>query len=120
MTVITSPIDAEELFNLRHAMARNIVEQIFGILKACFTILTSCPRYNLDIVAQLPPALTALHNFIHIHDPNEINDFLQDDPDLEPRYVGELADGYPSAAEKQAANAWWDKIAQAMWMQYQG
>ena len=29
----TSPSNAEELFNLHHAMACNVVEQIFGILK---------------------------------------------------------------------------------------
>ena len=117
--MITSPANAEELFNLCHTMARNVVERIFGILKARFTILTSHPRYNLDIVARLPPALAALHNFIHIHDPNEICDFLQDNSDLEPGYMGELAEGFPDAVERQAANTRRDEIAQAMWIQYQ-
>ena len=100
-------------------MACNVVEWIFGIIKAFFTILTACPRYNIDIVARLPPALAALHNFIRIHDPDEIGEFLQEDP-VEPGHVArELADGFPNAAERQAANVRRDEIAQAMWAQYQ-
>ena len=118
--MINSPANAEELFNLRHASARNVVERIFGVLKACFSILTSRPRYNLDVVARLPPALAALHNFIRIHDPKEITDFINDDFDLSPGGdVGGLAGGFPNAAEKQVANARRDGIAQAMWVQYQ-
>lgn len=117
LTTITSPIDFKELFNLRHVMARNVVERIFGILKARFTILTARPRYNLDIVAQLPLALAALHNFIQIHDPNEIGDLLQEDP-VE-HVAGELADGFPNAAERQVVNERPDEIAKAMWAQYQ-
>ena len=118
--VITSPNNTKELFNLRHTMARNVIEHIFGILKARFTILTIRPRFNLDIVARLPPALAALHNFIRVHDPNEISDFLQDDPDdLELPYVGELAGGFLNAAERQMANTQRGGIAQDMWIQYQ-
>lgn len=116
--MITSPTNSKELFNLRHAMARNVVERIFGILKSRFAILTSRPRYNLDVVARLPPALAALHNFIRINDPKEISDFLQEDPDLEFGYVGELAGGFPKAAERQEANIRRDEMAEAMWNQY--
>lgn len=119
LTVITSLANAQELFNLHHAMACNVVEWIFGILKAHFTILTTHPRYDLDIVAQLPPALSALHNFIHIHDPNEINEFLQHEEDPE-KDTGVLANGYLNATERQAANTWQDEIAWDMWIQYQG
>ena len=33
----------------------------------------------MDIQACLPPALAALHNFIRIHDPDEIVDILPPD-----------------------------------------
>ena len=33
----------------------------------------------MDIRARLPPALAALHNFIRIHDPDEIVDILPPD-----------------------------------------
>jgi hypothetical protein len=41
--------------------------------------------------------------------------------DLEPqaRNMGELAGGFPNAAERQVANVQRDEIAQNMWIQYQ-
>jgi len=40
------PENKEELFNLRHAQLRNIIERIFGILKRRFRILRTPPEYH--------------------------------------------------------------------------
>ena len=34
------PQSAEELFNLRHSQLRNVIERIFGVMKARYKILT--------------------------------------------------------------------------------
>ena len=61
----------EELFNLRHASAHNVIEHIFGVLKCRFRILLLAPEYSLEIQARIPAALCAVHNFIWVHDSNE-------------------------------------------------
>jgi hypothetical protein len=40
-----APQNAEELFNLRHSRLRNVIERVFGVIKARFPILTSMPSY---------------------------------------------------------------------------
>ena len=65
------PKNKEELFNLCHSSAHNIIKQIFGVLKHCFRILLLVPEYNLEIQAQILAALAAIHNFIHSHDPDD-------------------------------------------------
>src|ERR1700678_4792845 len=89
ITMINSPANAEELYNLRHASARNIVERIFGVLKHRFAILIRPPEYNMEIQARIPPALGAVYNFIRDHDPNEILDF-EEPFDPEPGLYGDL------------------------------
>src|ERR1700734_2352747 len=65
------PVNKEELFNLRHAQARNVIERIFGVLKRRFRILVIPPEYSVKVQAQIPSALCAIHNFIRIHDHEE-------------------------------------------------
>lgn len=69
-----SPVNAKELFNLRHAQARNVIERIFGVLKQRFRILLLPPRYPLEFQPRIPAALCALQNFIQEidHDEGEI------------------------------------------------
>ena len=52
-----------------------MIEHIFGILKWCFRILLLAPEYDMDMQARVPPALCALHNFIHQHDPSDLEDY---------------------------------------------
>jgi len=113
-------MNKEELFNLCHASACNVIECIFGVIKRRFRILLLAPEYGLDVQAQIPTALCAIHNFIQIHDADEA-DVLRDssytanydsgeDP---PMMVVTGTDGQEGSDERRGC------IAQAMWEDYQ-
>lgn len=118
------PANKEELFNLQHVQARNVIECIFGVLKRRFRILIIPPEYSVKVQAQIPSALCAIHNFIQIYDPKE--DEL---PDLRhPEYsnsipnpgdngVQQINYGEDDVLDDVAVRR--DKIAQDMWDSYQ-
>ncbi|RZB57591.1 La protein 1 isoform D [Glycine soja] len=58
------PENEKELFNLRHASLRNVIERIFGIFKSRFTIFKSAPPFLFKTQAELVLACAALHNFL--------------------------------------------------------
>ena len=64
----------------------------------------------MDLQAHLPPVLTALHNFIRKHDPDDIANFK----DVEDPQPGAFAEGLPRAAERWQSNERWDKTMQEM------
>src|SRR3981189_3020985 len=118
-----SPANAKELFNLRDAKARNIIERIFGIMKNRFTILAIAPHLDMDTQARLAPALAAIHNFIRLYDPDEIIELIDGAEDMQPgtrvAQTGNFAVGPANAAERASADRKRDEIAQQMWIQYQ-
>jgi DDE superfamily endonuclease len=116
------PKNKEELFNLRHSSARNVIERIFGVLKRRFRILLLAPEYNLDIQARIPAALCAIHNFIVIHNPDEEQIHAGDENDENGDDNAPFDNHHDGA---QAAGAGFDgpsvrrdNIAQAMWDDY--
>ena len=110
------PKNYKELFNLRHAQARNVIERIFGILKKRFDVLVSTPEYGQLFQAKLVQALMVIHNFIRVHDPHDKPD-LEDDEDEEDDDFGDLQ-SHVSRAERTRAAQRRDKIALAMWDDY--
>jgi len=106
------------LFNLRHASARNVIEHIFGVLKRRFHILLIAPEYDLDIQAQIPSALCAIHNFIRQYDFEE--DVLDlDFPDLDnadPEFEFESFTDREGSTD--AGGLLRDQIAKMMWEDY--
>jgi hypothetical protein len=125
-----SPANPQELFNLCHASARNIIKRIFSILKNQFAILQHNSSLRPGIQAHLPAALAAIHNVIRRYDADEIllclkeievpEDINIDELDLEAvEHEGELARGPPNTAEKRGADERRDDIAERMWIQYQ-
>jgi hypothetical protein len=111
------------LFNLRHAQTRNVIERIFGVVKKRWVILAQPPQYSMAVQARIPCALAALHNFILSHDSTDLNNFSEEDVDLDPGQhhdsLGSLADSTISREERSRAANNRDRIAQEMWNQYQ-
>ncbi|KAL5158480.1 Uncharacterized protein HKD37_15G042939 [Glycine soja] len=58
------PKNEKELFNLRHASLRNVIERIFGIFKSRFTIFKSAPPFLFKTQAELVLTCATLHNFL--------------------------------------------------------
>lgn len=122
------PQTKEELFNLRHAQARNVVERIFGIFKRRFFLLIHTPEFDLRTQAKIVAALAVLFNFIRIHDPDDINteqfraraDRAHRTPrdDVYEVPAREELGGYISAVEKDEADKRRDDIAERMWVDY--
>lgn len=118
------PQNKEELFNLRHAQLRNVIERIFGVLKREFKMAREPCEYPIQVQCRIPFALTVLHNFLRVHEPErcdaELHILLRDEP------AGDVhGDVAPVAAtvvhqsEDERATARREAIAIAMWNDYQ-
>lgn len=114
------PSNKEELFNLRHAQLRNVIERIFGVLKRKFKILQRPPEFTIRQQVQLVLALTAVHNFIVDKGPGKDSDF----EDLDEFNLEEWTPPPPPSAEerfapaRQAMQRLRDEIASQMWADY--
>lgn len=111
------PVNKEELFNLRHSSARNVIERIFGVLKRRFRILLLAPEYNLEIQARIPAALCSIHNFIRTHgnQPDEYEDLDEQNyinDRINHNHITATALGPDEPSERR------DQIAQRMWDDY--
>jgi hypothetical protein len=83
------------------------------------------PEYSLAVQAKITLALCVLHNFIRVHDPDD----LMDDEELKvrdealgraaPRRTAEEYGHNITTEERDRASQVRDTIAKAMWEQYQ-
>ncbi|XP_020881800.1 LOW QUALITY PROTEIN: putative nuclease HARBI1 [Arabidopsis lyrata subsp. lyrata] len=69
------PETPNDLFNLRHASLRNVIEEILGIFKFRFTIFKSAPPFSYTKQAGLVLACAALHNFLRRECRSDEGDF---------------------------------------------
>ncbi|KAL6560162.1 hypothetical protein OROHE_006400 [Orobanche hederae] len=113
------PRNASELFNLRHASLRNVIERIFGIFKSRFMIFRTAPPFLFQIQAELVLACAGSHNFLRKEcRSDEFPIELEEDQasshlDMEDAYHELLSQ---SQLEQRAeANSWRASIANAMW-----
>ncbi|KAH6813174.1 nuclease HARBI1-like protein [Perilla frutescens var. frutescens] len=113
------PRNASELFNLRHASLRNVIERIFGVFKSRFTIFKTAPLFSFQIQAELVLACAGLHNFLRkeCHS-DEYPVEYEGDEYLPPPPPEEENMEWLSQSQLQQrteANVWRMSIANTMW-----
>lgn len=130
----------KELFNLRHAKLRNVVERVYGVFKNRFRIFQA-PRDGFSLLTQnkLIIALSAVHNWINEHGGRPKKEWkkmksskrssraqrryeaiLQQQEDARVNSVPDL--GPVHLSQKEGARYMYakrDKIASEMWEQYE-
>ncbi|XP_050139021.1 uncharacterized protein LOC126615254 [Malus sylvestris] len=109
------PVNANELFNLRHASLRNVVERIFGVFKSRFTIVKSAPPFPIKTQAKLVLAFAGLHNFLRKECRSDEFSIEQEDDESEDEENDDELGNQTQEQQRQIANAWRAGIATNMW-----
>ena len=108
------PENANELFNLRHASLRNVVERLFGIFKSRFTIFKTAPPFPYSTQAELVLACAELHNFLRMEcRSNEFPIEDENSSDDEEEAVEEFFG--TQEQQRNIANEWRNTIATNIW-----
>jgi hypothetical protein len=109
------PLNARELFNLRHSQLRNVIERVFGILKKRFPILNLMSSYSMEKQVAIVKSCFMAHNFIKAYqDYEDVYDQWDENED-----ANNVNDVEEEEVYGLAAATWRDSIAEAMWVQYQ-
>ena len=117
------PQNAKELFNLRHASLRNVIERIFGVIKRKYKILNTPPEYSIDTQSDLILGIAALHNFCRGLDGSKVDDYITElEGEIEDNEDTIIVDQGASIRdpESRAIELKRDQIAEKMWLDYQG
>jgi hypothetical protein len=115
------PETSKELYNLRHASLRNVIERIFGVLKRKYQILCTASEYSIATQNRIILACCILHNFVRLVKESNADTRLDlevdkgGDQDIQP------AIAYPEGSiSSKKMDKFRDVIAEKMWTQYQG
>ena len=131
------PKNHKELFNLRHATARNVIERIFGVIKKKWKLVGRSDQYLPDIQSRVILALCVLYNCVKtwdLTDPElDIHALLpsdsrirqgldavydeQDNEDIDDLEESCMEGGY-GEGDKQKAEERREILAQSMWEDY--
>lgn len=119
------PETKEELFNLRHAVMRNVIERLIGVMKKRWRVLRDGPEIGFTPAIQslFVYALAAVHNFAleHGQTVEEDEEFLGTGGDTDnPGDEDEDDTGVQGGAlANNTMVTFRDRIAEQMWEDYQ-
>ena len=114
------PENSKELFNLRHASKRNVIERIFGVVKRKYQILRTPLEYSMETQPRIILACCTIHNYVRSIEGEKADMWLDMEtrlviPDIQPAVV------YPesSTTSSRKMDKFRDELAEKMWAQYQ-
>ncbi|XP_024010403.1 putative nuclease HARBI1 [Eutrema salsugineum] len=107
------PNTAAELFNLRHASLRNVIERIFGIFKSRFVFFKSQPPFSYEKQAGLVLACAALHNFLRKECRSDLGEFPGEENTTNQVDRDEFLE--TQEQDREIANNWRKAMAEDMW-----
>jgi hypothetical protein len=115
------PENPKELFNLRHASKRNVIERIFGVVKRKYQILRTPSEYSMETQTRIILACCTIHNFVRTIEGEKADTLLETEkqstvPDVQP--VVAYPEGSTGSTSKKM-DKFRDELAQKMWDQYQ-
>ena len=81
-------------------------------------------EFPIEAQGRIASAICVVHNFIRIHGPKDLEEeerfLLNNEGDSRPEIIQSYGNGGISTQEAKAVATRRDKIAEAMWTQYQG
>ncbi|KAL0357631.1 UNVERIFIED_CONTAM: hypothetical protein Scaly_1448800 [Sesamum calycinum] len=110
------PQNIEELFNLKHSSARNVIERTFGLLKVRWGILRSQSFYPIDVQSKIIIAYCLLHNLIRNEMPED--PFEHDLLDSCEAGVEAGVDCISTIESNVVWSAWRDELALSMYNEW--
>lgn len=113
------PANHKELFNMRHDSLRNVVDRSVEALKKRFQVLQKPPEYPYETQVELIGALCGLNNFIRQESMEEGVIFEHGPVDIDNDLSKNNSRGAISTSISSAMGEKRDKIAEAMWEEYQ-
>lgn len=119
-----APENAKELFNLRHAALRQVVDRSIGALRKRFRCIRSMPNFSIRHQIRLVFAITAIHNFVRAHrhaaEEDDVWEELEETDDEEADPTEDLPEWDQTFyTTSEAMNAKRDQMAEDMWSRYQ-
>ncbi|KAA0054567.1 retrotransposon protein [Cucumis melo var. makuwa] len=116
--VANAPKNAKEYFNMKHSLARNVIECAFGVLKGRWAILRGKSYYPLQVQCHTILACALLHNLIN----REMTycDDVNDEDEGDSTYATTIAS--EDIQYNETTNEWsqWrDDLAESMFTEWQ-
>ncbi|KAL8543297.1 hypothetical protein ACS0TY_004005 [Phlomoides rotata] len=112
------PQTYQEVFNMQHTRARNVIERAFDIIKMRWGILRSASFYPIQTQIRLIMACFLLHNYIRNEMTVDPAKALFDTTEDESDDSAEIPDVISSIESATERSGWRDTLAQEMFQKF--